>query len=126
MPRKNRKVTIYPEPNPAVTDMFTNSQGLRRELLTTAIKLSSAYMANLPVRTGKLKSGTRVMMATNTQAKTGPRPEARIVNDTFYSTWNLTGAGPGMHTRSTGNEPKFGSFKGDYTFTEALRVFGGA
>lgn len=117
------KITIYGAPNPAVVDVLTANQRLRNQLFEIALRLSSAYMSELPARTGKLKGGTRVTMAWNTQADT-PRPEARVVNDTFYSVWNLTGAGPGMHEHSTGNRPKYGPFEGRYTFTEALKVFG--
>lgn len=122
-----RDIDIYRDPNPALVSFLATSQPLRRELLETALKVASLYMANLPSsskypRTGRLKAGTRVSLSWN--ELTNDRPQAEVQNNTYYAVWNLTGAGPGMHTHSTGKRPRYGPFKGDYTFREALKVFG--
>lgn len=91
------------------------SPGLRSELFKYALALSAAYKVSAPRRSGHLASSVVPGTAWSSYGRKR-RPVGTVTVRAYYAVWNLTGAGPGMHRRSTGRQPKFGPFRGSYTF----------
>ena len=116
---------------PKVWQALRESQELRSELFQCALKLSREYMTEAPRRTGRMASSVRPGLAWSTYNNTNV-PIGTVSNDVKapnghgYAVYNLTGAGPGKHRRSTGKNPRFGPFQGDFTFNRIVKQMGGS
>lgn len=112
-----------PSRNEGIKSFLLTSVQLRAELLGWATKFANAYRMEAPTgrskTAGRLKSGAVPGVQMGDYKK--DRPIGTVKNRVHYSVWNLTGAGPGKHTRSTGNMPRFGPFDGHYTFEKIIR-----
>lgn len=116
------QMTHIPKRSEGLKTFLRTSVGLRAELLGWATKFANAYSLEAPVgrsaSRGRLRAGAKPGVTFS--AYTRDRPIGTVTNRVFYAVWNLTGAGPGMHTRSTGRTPRFGPFQGDYTYSKII------
>lgn len=104
--------------NRGLKSWLATSNDLRVELLDWALFFAVSYRNVAPTRTGHLKSTARGSVVPDDWNR--DRPMGALKVSARYAVWNLTGAGPHMHRRSTGRRPKFGPFKGDFTFSKIL------
>lgn len=110
--------------NEGIVTWLATSVELRACLLGWAAKFAAAYKAEAPHRTGRLASSA--VPGVEMSKYTGDRPIGTVKVLAPYAVWNLTGAGPGMHERSTGRKPRFGPFHGDFTFTRIANELRGS
>lgn len=99
-------------------DEILSKPGVKLVLEEQASMLAGLYREMVPNRSGVLASGIQVGMGYTNYGKR--KLAAMLINPVHYAVWNLTGAGPGMHRNSTGREPKYGPFKGAYTFSKIV------
>lgn len=109
--------------NEGIKNWLLTSVQLRSELLMWATRFANEYRMTAPTgrseTAGRLKAGAVPGVQMGDWRK--DRPIGTVKNRVHYAVWNLTGAGPGMHTRSTGRTPRYGPFKGDFTFETIIR-----
>lgn len=113
-----------PVPNKGLAAVLM-SPATKKTMGTVGNDARTIFVAKAPKRTGDLAESTVSSVGISNKAKGMPRWEAVIEVRVPYGVWNQTGAGPGMHPRSTGNRPIFGPFEGAYTFSEVVRIMGG-
>lgn len=110
--------------NEGIKEWLRSSVELRAALLGWAVKFTTAYKAEAPHKTGRLASSA--VAGVEWSKYTNDRPIGTVKVRAPYAVWNLTGAGPGKHERSTGRMPRFGPFRGDFTFTRIANELRGS
>lgn len=101
--------------------IINQNDQLKFLLSSYASLLASMYAEAVPHRSGRLAAGVRAGMGKHVY-KGKSYPVGLVMNTTYYAVWNLTGAGPGKHVNSTGREPKYGPFQGDFTFGKIVKA----
>lgn len=113
-----------PKPNKGLEYVVRESDRLKRELFYTAMTVAARFMADAPRDSGRMAASTSASQEASDYAKSAGRPIGAVRVSAPYAVWRLTGAGPGKHTHSTGNEPRGGPYDGDYTFTTIIKKMG--
>lgn len=113
------KCRLYPAPNKGFVDALTSPQAAIF-MYNVALKVKMAYSVNAPKRSGHLATSARASLVKRSPPRArfkGDRWVGRVTVGAEYGVWNETGAGIGMHLRSSKTrQPRFGPFKGSYTF----------
>lgn len=116
-----------PSKNAGLIEFLGTSPELRSELLSWAQRFANAYRFTAPVgrsaTAGRLSRGAKPGLTMGDWSGANPkRPMGTVTNRVPYAVWNLTGAGPGKHTKSTGRMPWYGPFQGAYTFEKIISM----
>lgn len=115
-----------PKPNPALENFVRTDDRLKRELFYTAMTVAARFQATARKGTGRMAASTVVGTEPTDYAPAAGRPTGTVRVTAPYTVWRLTGAGPGMHPRSTGKEPWGGPYGGDFTFKHIIEQMGGS
>lgn len=128
-----------PSPNRGLMEVLM-SQKMRMTMLMVASEATVLFKAMAPKRTGRMAASAKPSVrlsdkTTRVNTKWGNHDRWMGVvsvdavdpfNKAPYPVWNMSGAGPGKHPRSTGRRPKFGPFEGSYTFNKVTKAMRGA
>lgn len=113
-----------PKPNKGAEAWMHESDKLKQHLFFQAGLIALKYRAVAPKTSGELRGSASVSVGPTDYKQRKGRPMGSVNVNAKHAVWNLTGAGPGMHTHSTGRMPRYGPFKGDYTFEKILSKIG--
>lgn len=106
------------------------SQDMKRCLLAVAQEAAEGFKVLAPRRTGRMAGSAK---ASTKWSDLGPRDRWMGVvtvdardpkNNKKYAVWNQTGAGDYQHPRSRDQQPKYGAYRGAFTFTDVVELMG--
>ncbi len=101
--------------------LFQHRPELMVTLFSYASIIAMSYRGVSPMRTGLLANSAKPGLAFSTY-KGYNRPIGTVTNRVPYAVWVQTGAGPRMHQKSTGRMPRYGPFKGSFTYRKIVEA----